>query len=115
MEKQHDIIMNLDDLFFQCQMLSGVAFLLWDSLAKPMKTTPEDLRSIYYTIRWKNFYLLFVFRLTGWQNSQPWKNNSYNLKKPAVFTTGFQSFSAFFQLLSLSLSRSLFSVITTLR
>ncbi len=35
MEKQHDIIMNLDDLFFQCQMLSGVAFLLWDSLAKP--------------------------------------------------------------------------------
>lgn len=46
MKKQHDIIMNLDDLFFQCQMLSGVAFLLWDSLAKPEVCDENHTRSL---------------------------------------------------------------------
>ena len=46
MEKQHYIIMNLDDLFFQCQMLSGVAFLLWDSLAKPEVCDENHTRSL---------------------------------------------------------------------
>lgn len=46
MKNQYDIVSNLDDLFFQSQMLSGVAFLLWDSLAKPEVCEENHVRSL---------------------------------------------------------------------
>lgn len=46
MIKQHCLINDLEDLIFQSQMLSGVAFILWDSLAKPQVCEENHTRSL---------------------------------------------------------------------
>lgn len=46
MTKQHNVLNDLEDLIFQCQMLSGVAFILWDSLAKPQVCEENHTRSL---------------------------------------------------------------------
>lgn len=46
MEKQYDLVNDLEDLYFQCRMLSGVAFVLWDSLAKPQVCEENQNRSL---------------------------------------------------------------------
>lgn len=46
MTKQYCLINDLGNLLFQSQMLSGVAFILWDSLAKPQVCEENHTRSL---------------------------------------------------------------------
>ena len=46
MGKQKDIVTDFEDIVFQSQMLSGVAYVLWDSLAKSEPTEENRIRSL---------------------------------------------------------------------
>lgn len=44
--KYYDSINECEDLFFQAQMLSGIIYILWDSLAKPEMSAENHARSL---------------------------------------------------------------------
>ena len=70
MKRQYDFMSDLVGLLFQSQMLSGVALILWDSLAKPQACEENQTRSlwalplgkfIFIMLKNQNFLRQFLF------------------------------------------------------